>query len=125
MEAYSIIKDVAEESLTLKDCKFLLSKTGDQESTRLFKDYFQKYHPKNSSLTTYFDKLASQNDMSFRELKDKGNGKKEKGGKYFSLPSMKAKEEKDPLKLRLMNIINMTKEDSKNKENCFLPKLSK
>ena len=111
MEAYSIIKDVAEESLTLKDCKFLLSKTGDKESTRLFKDYFQKYHPKNSSLTTYFDKLDSQNDISFGGLKDRANTKKEKGTKDMWLPSVKRREEKDPLKLKLMNIIDMTKED--------------
>ena len=64
MEAYSVIKDVAEESLTLKDCKFLLSKTGEKESTRLFKNYFQKYHPKNSSLTAFYDRLICNRELT-------------------------------------------------------------
>lgn len=56
MEIHETLKKVTEQSLTLQDCKFFLSKIGDEESQILYKNYYKKYHPKNSSLSHYFNR---------------------------------------------------------------------
>ena len=60
MEIHEILKKAAEESLTLEDCQFFLSKTGDDPSLVLFKNYIRKYHPKNSSLSYFYDLKAKK-----------------------------------------------------------------
>ena len=55
MELHEILKKAAEESLTMEDCQFFLSKTGEETSAVLFKNYLRKYHPKNGSLSYFYD----------------------------------------------------------------------
>lgn len=56
MEIHETLKKVTKESLTLEDCKFFLSKTGEKGSKVLYENYFRKYHPKNSSMSSYFNR---------------------------------------------------------------------
>ena len=121
MEVHEVLRRATEESLTIEDCSFFLSKTGEKPAQTLFKNYLRKYYPKNSSLSQYYDHCAKKvsNEIKYES---KLFGKKKKATSSAErLPAMGRKTDRRMGEWE--KIIEMTTLEGVVTKGCIFPRM--